>query len=289
MVDKADKTNGDTENQDEVKDPAVDELVDDALTAARGYRRVGELFIAFLAAAPSAAVLTGLIKIPDGSSWDTTRLILGLALAAVAILAGLATAAWLRYPVGLSDESDQIKRFRMARVLGAHVDEYGDLKAGIEDLLAKARRSKAEDRDLKNHLAVRRDVYRLATADSLAAKVMSRETLLGVSLAVVCGLGGLGFLATAPQSGESTGGLRVVTVTLTPAGQETLGCEALTFNALQTGGEDETPEVVPLNTTCTAGPLVKLSLEEKSPTAEKVEEVEPAEPPANTDTSTTGG
>jgi hypothetical protein len=256
-------------------DAAGDALVEDAVSAAAGYRKVGDLLVAFLTAAPAATVLTGLVALPDGSEWDEELLAVGLGLAGIAVCVGLAVAAWLRSPVALTDTSSEVTKFTMARVLGG-TGTYSDLTTNIVDLLGLNTRTTDQETELKNSMAQRLAVYRLATADALADRVKSFWVIAGMLVAIAAGLSAIGVLAVAPKP-TSAGGTDIVAVTLTPEGQAVFDCDADSFIAIRVGGGEDDPEVVPLGVECTAGAALALSLEKGNGSASKVEKVEPFE------------
>lgn len=241
-------------------DPAADVVVDDALHAATAYRNVGQVFVAVLTAIPTATLITGAVKVPDDGTWDTHDLVLGLVLAGIALVAGMAAVVWIRLPAKLTD--DDLKDFDMGRVLGARSPTYKDLLDGIDQLLQKAPadRTQTDKDDLAGHLQVRQNVYRLATADALAARVTAFRLWAFVVIAIAASLAATGFLAVAPHKQTPAEPVSVVSVELTQGGVAAFGCGKAKFAAIKIGGTDDEPEVIPIGATCTKGNLLKLKV-----------------------------
>jgi hypothetical protein len=254
-------------------DPAADVLVEEAAHAAGSYRTAGNVVVGFLAAAPLAATITGILKLPEDSDWEAWMLWVAAALVVVAVLVGLAISIWLRAPVKLSDTHPTVTGFDVTRVAGVPVSSFAELRAQHLNLLSLTNPSAAERRDLERHEAAIRHVYRLATADELRNRVFSVWTALATIAAVACGAAAVVVLLLAPDA-KSPPSPRLVSVTLTGAAQRSFGCSRATFTALRIGGTDEKPQVVTLSDVCSRGRLLELSLEAK-PTARRVEDVGP--------------
>ena len=258
-------------------DPAAEVLVDEAANAAQGYRTAGKVVTAFLAAAPLATVITGLLKLPEGSEWNTDTLRLAGFLIVLSVIAGLLVSVSLTAPVELSDADPRVAGFNMARVPAVRLSSFGDLREQHLNLLARSPRSADEESDLKLHEAAIRDVYRLATADELRNRVYAIwPTWLGTLIAIVAGVAAVMALLLAPTPKEETVPTKVVSVTLTDTAMAKFGCETTSFKALRIGGTSAKPQVVPLGAECDARVLV-LTVKGKAPTATDVTDVTPAE------------
>ena len=254
-------------------DPAADVLVEEAVHAAGGYRTAGNVVVAFLAAAPLAAAITGILKLPDGSDWEAPMLVFAAGLVIVAVLAGLVTSVWLRAPVELKDTHPRIANFDLVRVPGIPLGTFAELRGQHLNLLSLDSPDAGQKRDLERHEAAIRNVYRLATADELRDRVYSGATVFMTIAAVTCGVAAVVVLLLAPES-KSPPGPRLVSVTLSGPAMRSFGCSSARFLALRTGGTDEKPQVVTLDGVCTRGRLLELALEAE-PTAKSVTNVSP--------------
>jgi hypothetical protein len=73
---------------------------------------------------------------------------------------------------------------------------------------------------LTARLRIRRDVYRLATADALRAKVTNPAAVLAVLVAIAAAVTAAGLFAVAPQKSEDATAVALVAVTLSDTGQQ---------------------------------------------------------------------
>jgi hypothetical protein len=267
-----------------------DPVADDAVASVQSYRRLGQVFVTFLAGIPGATLLAGIIKAPGENGFDATKLVVGLILVAIAVALGLVLVTWLRAPVELQD--DDLTGFEMGRILGARHSTYDSLLAHIRTLANTANLNSASRADLANSMSVRRQVFRLAAANKMRGRVISWRTGLLVGLALAFITGGVALLALAPKpkAEEKKAAVSVVMVELTSAGKTAFGCTDASFPGLRIGGTDEAPEVVPLGTTCTKGSVLALTVgaESKSATSVKTVTAAKAEFPSTTTATGTG-
>lgn len=253
-------------------DPVADEMVHSAVS----YRRLGQLYITFLAGIPGVTLLSSVIRAPGEAGFDASKLIAGLVLVAVAVAVGLALVAWLRAPVELEDKD--LTNFQMSRILGTRHGTYPSLIQHIKTLANTVDLSSASRTNLENAIEVRQRAFQLKAADVLRNRVLSPVTagLLALSLAAVTA--GIAFLALAPEEkGDAEPSPTLLEVTLTPEGQQAFGCPEKRLVGLRVGGTEDAPQVVPLGVDCTRGELLALTVGTEKKHATSAKPVEAAE------------
>jgi hypothetical protein len=263
--------------KDDTAQAPDDPVVDEALASAAAYRRVGQTFTAVLAAIPTVAVLSSLIRAPGDSGFEEGKLLAGLAAVAVSVGIAVALAVHIRSPVDIRDDDSDVRRFEMSRVLGARNPDYASLMTQIQRLVATTNLSPESKDALKAAVRIRQRVFQLVAADRMRERVTGVDTGVMFICALVFAVIGVFFLAIAPKpKQEETASVKLVSVTLSPSGKNTLGCNAQEFTGLQVSGGATDPVVVPFDTECTKGKLLALTVGEGEKLATKVEDVTPA-------------
>lgn len=102
---------------------------------------------------------------------------------------------------------------------------------------------------------IRGEAMRLLAADAVTESF--RKTRDAVMTAAALVVLGVFFLAIAPRTEAQQAAATLVTLSLNPTGQDVLGCEVDTLQAIRIGGDDETPEVITLPTDDCPSQVVK--------------------------------
>ncbi len=269
-----------------------DVLMTEVVGSTESYRRLGEVLVSALAALPGATLLTSLIRAPGDTGLDETKLVVGVICAAVAVGVGVTLAMWLRAPVSVTVQ--ELKKQDFTQLVLTSQDNYEELLQRIEEAGADIRDAKNEPERAKAQaqmsalLATLRRVQLVATANKLRERVLNWKTITLALAALAFAAAAVALLALAPKpKAADAAAATVVDVQLTSDGQRLLGCPTSKFQALKVGGEDEAPQVVPLNVRCEAGALLKLTVAEKEGTAMKVSAAEPVAPTKATNPSST--
>jgi hypothetical protein len=256
-------------------EPSSSAVVSETVSAAKGYRTAAEALVAGLALAPLLTALGGMLTLPEDWDWSLPWLIAAAVLLSASVLAGLYVSVRLREPVELTDTSPQISAFNMSRIPSAPFDSFGALRDGQTDLLGVTL-TDAQKLELRAYNAMISDVYELATASELGARIRHRKIKGAVAIAVIGAFSAVIALLLAPHPLEAKAqDVRLVSVTLEPAAVKKLGCDSDTFDALRVGGTDDKPIVVPIRGTCDTN-LLELTVKENK-TATSVKDAKPVD------------
>jgi hypothetical protein len=248
-----------------------DPTLEDAQSAAAGYRRVGETIVAVAAAIPALSLLSSLVRAPSDAGFDKLDLGIGVAFAVLGTFVAVGVAAYLRMPAAIEDS--QLEDFPMARVPFAVDSDYPTLKQEITRISGSVAEGGSElaknQQQLQNRLAVRRQVYQLKAAYVLRDRIKDPCLWFGWAATLALVGGAVYFLAIAPKPKSEPVTPSLVEVSLTGSGVSATGCPKQ-FEALQLGGNDDEPIVAVIGSTCTKGSIFKLSTKVKEKLAASV-------------------
>jgi hypothetical protein len=114
----------------------------------------------------------------------------------------------------------------------------------------------ARQRDARE--GVRSKAFLLAASDEVAARYIASRFFAGLAAAVVAL--GIYLLATAPLPKPAESELSLVTLRLSAAGMEAIGCNEPTLQAIRIGGDDAVPRVITIPTDSCPAKLVDFTI-----------------------------